>query len=286
MNHLNLEPLGACGSPGGCQCSAAAAAAAAPPPVATINGVALHRADEALPQPALLERAYAELMRLQAVQLGLLPPRAIELAPVPDAAQQQAIEAMLDAELHIPEPTRAECERFYEANRARYMVGQAMHVRHILFAVTPGVDVHALAQRAEQALLELSRTEVAPQRFEALAQELSNCPTGAQGGNLGWIGPEDCAPELANELFFQTDQLGGMGLHPRLVHTRFGFHIIEVLGKRKGRALSFDEAQPRIAEQLRQRARATALRQYLLLLAGAARIEGIEIEAATSALVQ
>jgi len=77
-----------------------------------------------------------------------------------------------------------------------------------------------------------------------------------------------------------------MGVHPRLVHTRFGFHIIEVLGKRKGRALSFDEAQPRIAEQLRQRARATALRQYLLLLAGAARIEGIEIEAATTPLVQ
>ena len=284
MSNLNLEPQGGCGSPGGCQCSAAAAPT--PPPVATINGVALHRPDETLPQPALLERAYAELLRQQAVQLGLLPARTIELAPVPDAAQQQAIEAMLDAELHIPEPTRSECERFHEANRARYMVGQAMHVRHILFAVTPGVDVHALAQRAEQALLELSRTEVAPQRFEALARELSNCPTGAQGGNLGWIGPEDCAPELANELFFQTDQLGGMGLHPRLVHTRFGFHIIEVLGKRKGRALSFDEAQPRIAEQLRQRARATALRQYLLLLAGAAHIEGLEIEAAASPLVQ
>lgn len=282
MSNLNLEPQGGCG--GGCQCSSAAAPT--PPPVATINGVALHRADETLPQPALLERAYAELMRQQAVQLGLLPPRAVELAPVPDAAQQGAIEAMLDAELHTPEPTQAECERFYAANRARYMVGQAMHVRHILFAVTPGVDVHALAQRAEQALLELSRTEVAPQHFEALARELSNCPTGAEGGNLGWIGPEDCAPELANELFFQTDQLGGMGLHPRLVHTRFGFHIIEVLGKRKGRALSFDEAQPRIAEQLRQRARATALRQYLLLLAGAARIEGIEIEAAATPLVQ
>ncbi|WP_029461346.1 peptidylprolyl isomerase [Serpentinimonas barnesii] len=286
MNHSNLEPQSGCGGLGGCGCQCSTAAAPAPAPVARINGVALHRSGEALPQPALLERAYAELLRQQAVQLGLLPALVGELAPAPDAAQLQAIEAMLDAELHIPEPTRSECERFYEANRPRFVVGQAMHVRHILFAVTPGVDVHALAQRAEQALLELSRTEVAPQRFEALARELSNCPTGAQGGNLGWIGPEDCAPELANELFFQTDQLGGMGLHPRLVHTRFGFHIIEVLGKRKGRTLDFDEAQPRIAEQLRQRARATALRQYLQLLAGAAHIEGIEIEAAATPLVQ
>jgi len=284
MSIPHPDSQGGCGGLSGCQCSAAAAPT--PPPVARINDVALHRADETLPQPVLLERAYAELLRQQAVQLGLLPPRAIALAPVPDAAQQQTIEALLDAELHIPEPTRSECERFYEAHRARCVVGQAMHVRHILFAVTPGVDVHALAQRAEQALLELLRTAVTPRRFETLARELSNCPTGAEGGNLGWIGPEDCAPELANELFFQTDQLGGMGVHPRLVHTRFGFHIIEVLGRRKGHALSFDEAQPRIAEQLRQRARATALRQYLLLLAGAARIEGLEIEAAATPLVQ
>lgn len=290
MNDLTEATRTGCGGGGGgCQCAAQAAeaAAATAPPLPRINGVALQRADEALSPPELRERAYAELLRQEAVRRGLLPAAEhTDLAPTLDEAQQECIQAMLEAEVQTPEPNLEACERTYQAQSLQFVVGQAVNLRHILFAVTPGVNVHALAQRAETALLELSRKEVAPQRFGELARELSNCPTGAQGGNLGWIGPEDCAPELANELFFQTDQLGGMGLHPRLVHTRFGFHIIEVLGKRKGRALSFDEAQPRIAEQLRQRARATALRQYLLLLAGAARIEGIEIEAAASPLVQ
>ena len=45
-----------------------------------------------------------------------------------------------------------------------------------------GVNVQALAQRAEAALLELSHKDVSPERFAQLAGELSNCPTGAQGG--------------------------------------------------------------------------------------------------------
>jgi peptidyl-prolyl cis-trans isomerase C len=148
------------------------------------------------------------------------------------------------------------------------------------------VNVHALSQRAETALLELARKDVPPGRFEQLAAELSNCPSSAQGGDLGWVTPEDCAPELANELFFQSDSRWGMGVHPRLVHTRFGLHIIEVLGRRKGQLPAFEEVQERIAARLALQSRTTALRQYLQLLVGQARIEGVELEGATSPLVQ
>ncbi|OYX53816.1 MAG: peptidylprolyl isomerase, partial [Comamonadaceae bacterium 32-67-11] len=234
MNDLTEATRTGCGGGGGdCQCAAQAAeaAAATAPPLPRINGVALQRADEALSPPELRERAYAELLRQEAVRRGLLPAAEhTDLAPTLDEAQQECIQAMLEAEVQTPEPNLEACERTYQAQSLQFVVGQAVNLRHILFAVTPGVNVHALAQRAETALLELSRKEAAPQRFGELARELSNCPSGAQGGELGWIGPDDCAPELANELFFQTDQLGGMGLHPRLVHTRFGFHIVEVLG--------------------------------------------------------
>jgi len=277
------------GGGGGCQCAAqaAAATAATAPPLPRINGVALQRADEALSPPELRERAYAELLRQEAVRRGLLPAAAdTDLAPTLDEAQQERIQAMLEAEVQTPAPDLEACERYYQAQRLHFVVGQAVNLRHILFAVTPGVNVHALAQRAETALLELSRKEAAPQRFGELARELSNCPSGAQGGELGWIGPDDCAPELANELFFQTDQLGGMGLHPRLVHTRFGFHIVEVLGRRKGRQLAFDEVRERIERQLRLKSRATALRHYMLLLAGAAQIEGLDLETSSAPLLQ
>ncbi len=253
---------------------------------ASINGVALHEPGQALDADTLRERAWAELLRQRAVHLGRLPRVNVLVAPELGAAEQQAIEAMTDDEVRAPEPTDEECRRYYEANKPHFIVGQALHVRHILFAVTPGVNVHALTQRAEAALLDLIRKDVPAGRFEQLAAELSNCPSSAQGGDLGWVSPEDCAPELANELFYQTDSRWGMGVHPRLVHTRFGLHIIEVLGRRKGTLPAYEEVATGIRQRLQHQSRATALRQYMRLLVGQARVEGIELEGADSPLVQ
>jgi len=283
-----LERTTGCGS-GRCGCAEAATPnepVAAVAPVARVNGVALHTADENLLNDELRERAYAELLRQEAVRQGLLADAAIDLAPVLGSQEQLVIETMLDDAIETPEPTPEACERYFAANKSQFLVGQAMHVRHILFAVTPGVDVHALAQRAEVALLELSRKEVAANRFEELARELSNCPTGAQGGDLGWIAPNDCAPELANELFHQTNLMGGQGVHPRLVHTRFGFHIVEVLGRKKGRLKTFVEVHERIKRQLTMQSRATAWRQYMMLLVGQAQLDNLELAGAESPLVQ
>ena len=253
---------------------------------ASINGVALHEPGQALDADTLRERAWAELLRQRAVHLGRLPRVNVLVAPELGAAEQQAIEAMTDDEVRAPEPTDEECRRYYEANKPHFIVGQALHVRHILFAVTPGVNVHALTQRAEAALLDLVRKDVPAGRFEQLAAELSNCPSSAQGGDLGWVSPEDCAPELANELFYQTDSRWGMGVHPRLVHTRFGLHIIEVLGRKKGTLPAYEEVADAIRQRLQHQSRATALRQYMRLLVGQARVEGIELEGADSPLVQ
>ena len=270
----------------GCGSETCACAGLAQPQVASVNGIALHEPDETLSLQALRERAYTELLRQQAVKAGLLPRYGGLSYREPDEAQRQIMEAMVDAAVSVPEPSEAECQRHYEAQKNRFIVGQALHVRHILFAVTPGVNVHALSQRAEAALLELTRKDVAPGHFEKLAGELSNCPSSAQGGDLGWLTPEDCAPELANELFFQSDSRWGMGVHPRLVHTRFGLHIIEVLGRKKGRLPDFNEVRQQIAGRLTLQSRTTALRQYMLLLVGEANVEGIELEGAESPLVQ
>lgn len=277
---MNAATTVGCGS-GHCAC-----AGEAQPTLASINGIALHQAGETLDPTALRERAYTELLRQQAVKAGLLPRHAGLVAPELDDAQRTVVESLLDAAVVSPEPGESECRRYFDANKGRFIVGQALHVRHILFAVTPGVNVHALSQRAEAALLQLIRKDVPAGRFEALAAELSNCPSSAQGGDLGWVTPEDCAPELANELFFQTDSRWGMGVHPRLVHTRFGLHIIEVLGRRKGKLPEFEEVQQRIQAQLALQSRSTALRQYMQLLVGQAHIEGLELEGSASPLVQ
>jgi peptidyl-prolyl cis-trans isomerase C len=273
-------------SSAGCGSGSCACAGLAPPPMASVNGISLHEPGESLDPQVLRERAYTELLRQQAVKAGLLARCGGLSYTEPDAAQRQVMEAMVEAAVQVPEPSESESQRHYEAKKNRFIVGQALHVRHILFAVTPGVNVHALSQRAEVALLELTRKVVSPGHFEKLAGELSNCPSSAQGGDLGWLTPEDCAPELANELFFQSDSRWGMGVHPRLVHTRFGLHIIEVLGRKKGRLPEFAELREQISARLKLQSRTTALRQYMLLLVGEATVEGIELEGADSPLVQ
>jgi peptidyl-prolyl cis-trans isomerase C len=119
-----------------------------------------------------------------------------------------------------------------------------------------------------------------------LAAELSNCPSSTQGGDLGWLGPQDCAPELAGILFFQSEVPVGLGVLPRLVHTRFGFHIIEIRERREGKPLDFADVRERVAAQLALQSRAKALHQYMGLLVGQARVEGITLNAFDSPLVQ
>lgn len=272
-----------CGS-STCQCAGTTQQAAVPD--AYINGIALHAPGQRPDADALRELAYSELLRQHAVMKGLLPRHKTLSAPELGEAERKVIEAMVDAEVSSPQPNEDECQRYYEANPSQFMVGQALHVRHILFAVTPGVNVHALTIHAEKALLELTRKDASPGRFAQLAAELSNCPTSAQGGDLGWVGPDDCAPELANELFHQKHSQWGMGVHPRLIHTRFGFHIIEVLNRRAGKTPAYAEVRERIAALLAVQSRGRALHQYMSLLVGEALVEGIDLEAADSPLVQ
>lgn len=245
--------------------------------VARVNGVALHEIDAQVgewPDAATLrQRACTELLRQAAIAAGLLagddPPPA---AGVPSEAAVAAIEAWLDRELALPVPDETVCRRHHAAHAARYAVGERVRLRHLLFGVTPGVDVNALRGRAEACLLEL-RCDPSP--FAERASALSNCPSGQQGGELGWLRAEDCAPEFAREIFGH----GEVGVLPRLVATRFGWHVIEVLEREPGAVPPFEAVRAQVQQALQQQAFATALRQRLQGLAEAARLEGFDFDA-------
>ena len=273
-----------CGS-GSCACQSVDVAEMAIE-IASINGFALQAPGGSVDHETLRERAYSELLRQEAVRLGHLPAQTGLMAPTLLAEQQDIVDRMLETEVVSPQPTQEEAKRYYEAHQAQFTVGQERLVRHILFAVTPGVNVQALAQRAEAALLELSHKDVAPERFAQLAGELSNCPTGAQGGALGWLTPNDCAPEFAKELFYLQESSQGPGLRPRLVHTRFGFHLVDVLDVNPGHLPDFETLKAQIASRLQWQSRATALGQYMRRLVGLAHVTGIELDGGDSSLVQ
>ena len=252
--------------------------------VARINGVPLHAAGDRLDDDALRQRACTELLRQAAMRAGLLAADdAAQLDGSTSEAASDAIEALLAAQLDIPEPSDEACRRHFDAHPARYRHGDRAQVRHVLFAVTPGIDVRRLRDRAEALLLELRcHRDGEADRFAARAVELSNCPSGAQGGSLGWLTRDDCAPELARELFAGAE----IGVLPRLVHSRFGLHVVEVIAREAGQAPDFEAVRGAVALALRQQAFVSALRQYLQLLAGAACVEGVVLDSADTPLVQ
>lgn len=253
-------------------------------PAASINGVVLHGRKEALAADDLRQRACTELLRQAAQSAGLLAESDKSSADgVISEAAASAIEALLERTLAVPEPSEDDCRRHYAAHESSYCTGERVHVRHILFAVTPGVDVTALRKRAEIALLDVRCHDgKSAGVFSSAARELSNCPSGAEGGDLGWLAPEDCAPEFSRELFGHVE----VGVLPRLVHSRFGLHVVEVLSREPGVRRSFDEVRAVVANSLRQQTFVTSLRQYLQLLAGEAAITGVDLDAADTPLVQ
>ena len=236
----------------------------------SVNGVAIEVGSQTTNELA----AARELLRQRAVAVGLL-----DGASTAEATIEQGIEALLAREVVTPTPTDEECRRYYDRHRQEFHSGDLVHARHILFQVTPSVRVPEIRARAEQTLNELLRQ---PERFAAVAAEMSNCPSGQHGGNLGQIGRGDTVPEFEKALF----RLGPTGLLRELVKTRYGFHIIAIDQHIPGAELPFDLVRERIAERLRAAVEEKAIRQYVSVLAGKADIRGADLNAAQSPLVQ
>ncbi len=252
--------------------------------VARVNGVALHSPSETVAAEVLRQRACTELLRQAAQHEGLL---AATDTPATDGAigeaASAAIDTLLERALRVPDPSDEACRRYHAAHAGRFAAGERAHVRHILFAVTPGVDVVALRKRAENTLLDVRCHDGAGgDGFADAARMLSNCPSGAEGGDLGWIEAKDCAPEFAREIFGKAE----VGVLPRLVHTRFGLHVVEVRAREPGVVPDFAAVRGAVAVALRQQGFVTALRQYLQVLAGAAIVEGVDLEGTDAPLVR
>jgi peptidyl-prolyl cis-trans isomerase C len=237
---------------------------------ASINGVTV----EAAEGEALEFAAARELLRQRAVVGGLLDPDENDEAVIADA-----IEELLSQQVTTPEPTEDELRRYYDAHPREFSSPDLVNARHILFQVTKAVSVPQIRARAEETLNILLK---APERFAELAKELSNCPSGENGGILGQLGRGDTVPEFEKVLFSP----GRTGVSRDLVKTRFGFHIIAIDQRLPGKLLPFELARDSIAERLKARVEERAVRQYVNVLAGGAVVEGVDLGAAATPLVQ
>lgn len=195
------------------------------------------------------------------------------------ADDEMRIDSLLALAVPVLEPDRDACLRHYQQHPQHFTVGELVEVDHILFQVTPGLPLEALRIVAQQTLDEILET---PELFGDRARTLSNCPSGAVGGNLGQLGRGDSVAEFERVVFGMSPGL----VLPRLLETRFGLHIVRLIRRIEGRLLPFEQVADAIASALQQANRDIAWRQFLQVLVGAAHIEGIELDGLSTPLVQ
>ena len=196
-----------------------------------------------------------------------------------DADLDDALDALLALEAAVPEPTEEELRRFHAQNRALFRIGERVHAAHVLFEVRGVRFAEALRERAE-AVLERCRRE--PDYFATAARELSNCPSGARGGDLGWLARGESVPEFERVLFAGAET----GLWPRPIATRFGWHLLCLIERDPGHPLPFESARARVAAYVKSRSRRKAGVQYLQRLAAEASVRGVDLSAAPGWLMQ
>jgi peptidyl-prolyl cis-trans isomerase SurA len=98
-----------------------------------------------------------------------------------------------------------------------------VHVRHILIKVTKVMS----DEQARQRLLDLRQRIENGANFATLAQKYSEDASAPQGGDIGWISPGETVPDF--EKAVDALQVGQVS---EPVRTQFGWHLIQVLGRR------------------------------------------------------
>lgn len=190
-----------------------------------------------------------------------------------------SIEKLIDNEVHVPVADESTYLRWYEQNPEQFRTPDILEVRHILLAAPPEIlEERELARTlAEQLIRELEQDR---QAFPRLAKKYSHCPSADKGGLLGQVSRGETVAEFEDAVL-RLD----VGLAAQPIKTRYGFHVVEVLQRIDGEKIPYELVRDRIAVYLQETSERRALSQYIHLLAQAAEIHGIELDAGESGLI-
>lgn len=195
------------------------------------------------------------------------------------ATEDERIASLVDSEIRVPEPTDEEIARYYRRNTLQFTSPALYQAAHIFFPARPGNETarSEAKARAEGVLAELDGH---PDRFGELARAHSACSSKEKDGSLGLVRKGDTNAEVERAL--ATMEVGST----ILVSSRHGYHVLRLDDRAPAAELPLDEAKGWIAEHLKKVSKRRAIAQYLQLLTARAKIDGIELAAADSPLVQ
>ncbi|MBR0056348.1 MAG: peptidylprolyl isomerase [Kiritimatiellae bacterium] len=166
----------------------------------------------------------------------------------------------------VEPPTDDECREYFDAHAAEYQRAERVLAQHIL--ITPK-DATPEARAAAREKLETIRDRVKNGAdFGDEASAHSDCPSGKNGGSLGWFSRGMMVPAFENAAFGLS-----VGEVSDIVETQFGYHIIYKTDHEAPAAADFSDAVDSIRELLLHSRRGEALSKFVDGLKAKAKIE-------------
>lgn len=181
-----------------------------------------------------------------------------------DLSIQKLINDQVVEAVKVPEE---DVRKFYAEHPEHFEQSAQVQARHILLKVEPDAD-DAQKQAAREKLTDIQAQLKDGGDFAELAAAHSDCPSGQQGGDLGYFGKGQMVqPFEAAAFTLETGETSD------IVETRFGYHLIQVLDSKPGSTVSYDDSKERIEQFLKKDQVQKEVESYVNKLRGEAKVE-------------
>jgi len=181
-----------------------------------------------------------------------------------DLAIQQLITEKFVQKVTI---TDKETKAYYDSHPQAFRRPEQVRVSHILISVDQTAD-QAQKAAAREKIEDIQKKLNKGEDFAALAREFSQCPSGSQGGDLGYLGRRQLVKPIEEVAFALPP-----GQVSDIVESPFGYHLIKVIEKRPETLRGYEEIKVKLQEYLKQQLVGKQVDLYIEELKGKANVE-------------
>ncbi len=139
-----------------------------------------------------------------------------------------------------------EIKAFYENHTGLFKQPEQVRASHILIKVDPQADEVKRAE-AQKKIEEIQQKLQKGEDFATLAKALSEGPSKAKGGDLGYFSRGRMVKSFEEAAFaLRPNEVSA------IVETKFGYHLIKVIEKRPETTTAFEDAKDKLGQYLKQ----------------------------------
>jgi peptidyl-prolyl cis-trans isomerase C len=160
-----------------------------------------------------------------------------------------------------------EIKAFYENHPSLFKQPEQVRASHILIKVDPQADEGKRAE-AQKKIKEIQQKLKKGEDFTTLAKALSEGPSKAKGGDLGYFSRGRMVKSFEEAAFaLKPNEVSD------IVETKFGYHLIKVIEKKPETTIAFEDAKDKLGQYLKQQRVQKEVNIYVHKLKEKAKVE-------------